>query len=689
MQARKGRPEPVSCQLCRSKKLRCNRVQPCSNCESRHVPCHFLIPPTRNQRGRTPELQNNTEILARIERLEAIVLAEGTNGRKCPDSHITLTPYSEDSVQYDLRHGRDEDLTLLENVGVREDSLISSLSGGLAFTTRSVDEILEEREYSQNPSLASRRYASKIIITLPTYKTAVKLFDCFDATVDHMCRILHLPTVKSLMKTSYIRVNRNESIPSGQAALLLSLFALSAFFYQHKGDSESVDIENATTRLSKYWSRGALDVLEYSARNTSGTLEDIQALILMTYVTYHLDGFSARYRNLLAMAVSMARDLGLHRLDANDGTSASKSSSLRDLIDYEVKRRVYWHLIASDWAQSTMSGPQEGTYLIHPNHFQVRLPKDDYDESITLGSESESTIEQQPTGITFLLARIRLAQLSREYTDTIPLQTSQLMKVPYEHIIALDQKLKDFLAELPYFFRLDEESRQKSKHLEAVYTKIPMMRYCILAAAHSRRCRSHQKFLIRAASDPRYAYSRQACLESARAVIQLYEEPKTEGESPSMETARMAMAVHYTHLALVILVMDLCFNKHEADHEERKREVLATLQVLEGARTISPLLNRSLDSVVEVLRKHRVYLAGEALTGDGQYSRTTRQDDESSAYPFEDAEKTPPWLDPDAEGSLTIDPSINEFWQNVSQFEMDFDTSTWDTLFSSLDSRPF
>ncbi|KAI0098933.1 hypothetical protein GGR51DRAFT_576799 [Nemania sp. FL0031] len=689
MHGRKGRPEPVSCQLCRSKKLRCNRVQPCSNCESRHVPCHFLIPPPRNQRGRTPGLQNNTEILARIERLEAIVLAEGTSGQKRLDSQTTLTPYSGGSAGCDVQHGRDEDLTLLENVGVREDSLISSLSSDLAFTIRSVDEILQERESSRDVSSASGRHASKTVITLPTYKTAVMLFDCFEASVDYMCRILHLSTVKSLIKTSYIRVSRNESIPPGQAALLLSLFALSAFFYQHKGDMESVTIGNATTCLSKYWSRGALDVLEYSARNTSGTLEDIQALILMTYVTYHLDGFTARYRNLLALAVSMARDLGLHRLDADRSTSASKDSSLRDLIDHEVKRRVYWHLIASDWAQSTMSGPQEGTYLIHPNHFQVKLPKDSEGENIPLVGESESTTETQPTGITFLLARIRLAQLSREYTDTIPLETLQLMKVPYDHIIALDQKLKDFLTELPYFFRLDEESRQKSKHLEVVYTKIPMMRYCILAAAHNRRCRLHQKFLIRAASDPRYAYSRQSCLESARAVIQLYEEPKTEGESPSMETARMAMAVHYTHLALVILVMDLCFNKHEPDHEERKREVLATLRVLEGARSISPLLNRSLDSVVEVLRKHRVYLAGETLAEGDHDSRTARQDDESSAYAFEDAEKSPPWLDLDVEGSLTIDPSINEFWQNVNQSQMDFDMSTWDTLFSSLDSRPF
>ena len=44
----------------------------------------------------------------------------------------------------------------------------------------------------------------------------------------------------------------------------------------------------------------------------------------------------------------------------------------------------------------------------------------------------------------------------------------------------------------------------------------------------------------------------------------------------------MGMAVHYTHLALVVIVMDLCFNKNEPDHEERKGEVKAALNTLEA-----------------------------------------------------------------------------------------------------------
>jgi hypothetical protein len=337
-----------------------------------------------------------------------------------------------------------------------------------------------------------------------------------------------------------------------------------------------------------------------------------------------------------------------------------------------------------------MSGPQEGTYFIHPNHIYIRLPKDSEDEDMVLVGGKETVAGPQPTGVTFLLARIGLARLCREYTDTVPLETSNLLRVPYDHIIALDQKLKDYLTELPYFFQFDGENRQKSKHIEVIYTNIPMMRYCILAAVHSRRCRLHQKFLIRKPSDPRYTYSRQACLESARAVVQLYGGSRGEGDSASMDMARMAMVVHYTHLALVILVMDLCFNKDEADHEERQREVISAFQMLEGARSLSPLLNRSLDSVIDVLHKHGVYLLEEDLIMSHNVGRNAQQTHEGNSDAFNDIGGNFLQQDLHSEkGTLELDSSMNEFWQNAGQLDVNFDSAAWDTLFSGLDSRPF
>jgi len=275
---------------------------------------------------------------------------------------------------------------------------------------------------------------SETIVTFPIYRIAILLFKSYESNVDYLCRIMHKPTVLSLIKSFYIRINQNESILPSQAALLLSIFAIAAFFHQPFDNSEIVTSKQDAIHLSKVFSRGALDVLDYTRRNTSGTLEDVQATILMSFVTYHLDGFSARGRLLSSAAISIARELRLHRLDADTELSSSENeTNVLFLIEREVKRRVFWHIASTDWYAivlahksfishisfrlfSFISGPQEGMYFIHPNHVNVRLPKDCTDNDIVLSEENEPIIGPQPKGMTFFLERVRLAHLCREMT---------------------------------------------------------------------------------------------------------------------------------------------------------------------------------------------------------------------------------------------------------------------------------
>lgn len=70
----RNRAAPTSCQSCRSKKLRCNRTQPCSNCTSRSVACEFLVPPQRHTES--SHLHNRQRLLERLERLESLVSSD-------------------------------------------------------------------------------------------------------------------------------------------------------------------------------------------------------------------------------------------------------------------------------------------------------------------------------------------------------------------------------------------------------------------------------------------------------------------------------------------------------------------------------------------------------------------------------------------------------------------------------------
>jgi Fungal Zn(2)-Cys(6) binuclear cluster domain len=130
---RRSRPrqEPVSCQSCRAKKLRCNRQWPCSNCLSRGITCQHpsLPPPISEPSEREPTTSTSSgndsaAILARLKRLEDVVL--GLNGAQIPSPRSDAL--RSHSVTSSVRSRGDEtDSGFLEDVGSRTASLVGAV----------------------------------------------------------------------------------------------------------------------------------------------------------------------------------------------------------------------------------------------------------------------------------------------------------------------------------------------------------------------------------------------------------------------------------------------------------------------------------------------------------------------------------------------------------------------------------
>jgi hypothetical protein len=79
------RQDPVSCESCRKKKLKCDREMPCANCTSRGVPCEYQgRRPTTSSVAADAEDVNalrreNAAIKARIDRLEELIYSGSTS----------------------------------------------------------------------------------------------------------------------------------------------------------------------------------------------------------------------------------------------------------------------------------------------------------------------------------------------------------------------------------------------------------------------------------------------------------------------------------------------------------------------------------------------------------------------------------------------------------------------------------
>ncbi|KAE8134360.1 hypothetical protein BDV38DRAFT_273692 [Aspergillus pseudotamarii] len=330
MQRRRRRQLPVSCQLCRSMKLKCSRDQPCSNCLNRGVTCEraYRVEPTTLPiaspstidpvQAQTTYLQqpgwsanpsagtgtgSNTEILSRLQRLEDIILR--THGATAPRPSTEPSHISEG----------EGDSKWLEGVGTRDTSVASGNSSSVG-------------------SCVAR-------VWLPLKNEAAWLLKRYGEDVTYLHHILHLPSVRQQMEDLYKQLSLGLPIEPCHVALILSIFASTAYTLTPLTGGDAVFTnEQTAVKCAFLWSKMALDVLEHSSRSTPGSIEDIQATIILSFVIFNFEGFTMRFRALSASALTMARDLSLHRLDARPDRLPDPHAPLDSDIGREIKRRL-------------------------------------------------------------------------------------------------------------------------------------------------------------------------------------------------------------------------------------------------------------------------------------------------------------------------------------------------------------
>ena len=237
-------------------------------------------------------------------------------------------------------------------------------------------------------------------------------------------------------------------------------------------------------------------------------------------------------------------------------------------------------------------GPQEGTYSIQLSQMHVNQPH--YPESCENDAGDVSLLSTS-----YFLQRVRLAETCRAVVDNLPL-SKIIENASYEQIILLDGKFEDLIRSLPAFFRLDQGS-------ELSYTapQLTLQRYLIHLGIYTRRSRLHQPFVVAGLTDPKYTFSRNACLNSSRAVLQICYQLEEKKDDLELIPAKLATVVHHVFMATVVLVMDLCSNKVEGLEEQRQAEVTRACRMLDSLKQDSAMAAKLAQPLIEILQKHK------------------------------------------------------------------------------------
>ncbi|KAB8298723.1 hypothetical protein EYC80_000898 [Monilinia laxa] len=671
------RQDPVSCQLCRTKKLKCDRMFPCSNCRARKISCisatgHAV--PSQIQ-SIAPVLTESSsqgieELNARLRRLEELL----TKNTSLLSSSTNASPV------ISRQETPAEDLQITNTVSWLESDAFEHRA---AHDTTKPDQLSCEDEINQNfatsflssPTISSRPgIDEKVLSLLPSRKYAGILVEYFINTVLRIYHIVHVPTLESHFNKLYDDLEQNKQPQYDHLALLSAVFALSVYFQGAQPHS-----------LTRRWTVLAQKAM--CAANFIGkpTIESIQATLLIAQHLLPNIGGIATFRVLFTTAMHSARSLGFDQLDCVQ-SKKRREGKLLNHVELETKRRIWWHIASTDWIMSFMSGPQSGTYMIHPQQMRCDYPSHVDDADIGPAGYYSKPLSVE-TDMTYSLFRFQLSVICRGIVDAMQDFDCEVHELPYETVLDFDKKLNSMLSEIPPAFRMDAKSRAQHKDIDKKYPFFAIQRTAGHFGVQTRFTRLHRPYLSRGAYDPRFSYSRMVCLRSARSVIELGTEITKMGKKQNFQPVRMWTVTHHIFVATVILVMDFCLNRDDPRTEERKAEIMDALKMLETCQETSTMAQRGLQQLRDILRRG-TSSPQEALSQIQLKDNEARDASNSISSAHRNTDSRTPEVTTTFPGLDVNDPSSQSDWENVDfdtiediNFDLNLSASDFEVLF--------
>lgn len=168
----------------------------------------------------------------------------------------------------------------------------------------------------------------------------------FNSTT-YMFHVIHIPSVKNLVANIYDGLISRKTHDPRHLALLTSILSNTAHMWTVRDMKSGLftTIEEAQKQAVS-WMGSTLDLIQRCCRTLPPSVELIQAVITIGFLTFTLEGISTHCRYLISTAITLARDMGFHRIDKPTSRIANRLS----VIEAEIGRRIWWYLAATDWS---------------------------------------------------------------------------------------------------------------------------------------------------------------------------------------------------------------------------------------------------------------------------------------------------------------------------------------------------
>ncbi|KKK12426.1 hypothetical protein AOCH_003148, partial [Aspergillus ochraceoroseus] len=552
---------PLSCGPCRIRKQKCNRQQPCQNCIVRNQPgaCTFVGSQNRTAPSRSPA--ENMQV--RINRLETLVTSLVPRGdeKHGASSFSNLSPVRTPEItpprQIQRGHG------MLNVDGERSFYLgathWSDVLHELNALKTSWGQIQEEHdEVTLRTSLAyagmegptpsllcgSVKLATiaELLATIPPKPTVDKLiarfFDEHRSPVPSL-HILHQPTFLQQYEEHWRTPSSTKVMWLG---LLFSILSLSMLSYGLSRD-EPPEYEGISQSLSELYRQRTSQCL---------MMADITKYLPYTVETLIYHGFAEQLSKkpsnaggwiLQGALVRVAIQMGYHR-DPSHFPNIS-------VFDGEMRRRIWCFILTSDAVSSFTVGLPN---MIRSVDHDAAEPRNIYDwelnEEMTTLPRSRPLSEETP--VSYLIVKSRVLRPLAAVTDFV----CSLQADSYAAALQVDTQLCEAHSQIPHRFRMRGLEDTITDSYSTVTRSIQLE-----FEFHQGICVLHRRFLAPGRLDRRYALSRERCLESAMALLNLqnilYGLAKSAGP---VDVSGSGHRVHSTHQGFILPAVILCLD---------------------------------------------------------------------------------------------------------------------------------
>ncbi|KAK8081242.1 hypothetical protein PG996_000023 [Apiospora saccharicola] len=665
------RQPQVSCDSCRRKKLKCDRGQPCGSCRTRGIACTGT-PPTpgasarENSNGPLAQHALGTSaptdsgvainsLLARVAVLEQTVFRGGGAAPAVyPSSHPTPAASNTSSSSSSSSYNTPSPHLVLDQERRQEAKFLDSAIDRSKWVDQAGAQTVTYFRVAtaqQHPSpqdscpkdkaSSSSRSSSHCIQQGPTWlmsrNEALSLFHDFVDNAYHLLHILQTDATRSLIDSFYaqLETDRTVTVNPAHAALILGIAATTAFFWDARVPCQHIfESEKAAQQASLTWRRSALDLLGVVQQSSTASLEAAQAYAIIAYLYYNVDGQSAQFRFLHAASVASCREISIHLVDSPGTTDSGDDAATK-----EVKRRLWWHVAATDWMLGQCGGPLDGTYTIHPRHMSVAKPRNLNDADLARAADGLTHPPEVPTQMSCFLQRIQLAEACRAVIDGY--LAGQAEVGDYGQVLALDELFEQILNNSPSCLDLHAPVPPGAPRL------LCLQRATIHLGIHSRRARLHRPFLTREDAngqpgDAKHRRSREICIKSARTALDismalleksLSEPPDPQqpmphvlnhanhDQCPGSPVHRLGIVINHLFTACAVLALDSSLrmnrstsgdenNNQVTDSSEVQDALTCACRLLAAAGKESPVAADLVRGLTGVLERYRIKIKG-------------------------------------------------------------------------------